>query len=161
MNLATITALIDSKIRNKTPKVVKVEHADVEQAIVNEIYSPIIWEVKDIDGVADVGNVLVRNTATGEVSNTNIGHNITLKKIGNVVFANILFINNLSTFYSSYINLLITDADYEAKSPIECITTSVGSNGQSIKVYPTKIVYNGYIAPSETVTFNFFYYTND
>lgn len=32
---ATITALINSNIRNKTPKVVKIEHADVEQSIVD------------------------------------------------------------------------------------------------------------------------------
>lgn len=35
---ATLTALIDANIRSKTPKVVKVEHADVEQAILDNGY---------------------------------------------------------------------------------------------------------------------------
>ena len=35
---ATITTLINDKIRNKTPKVIKVEHADVEQAILDNGY---------------------------------------------------------------------------------------------------------------------------
>ena len=36
--LSFITNLIDTKIRNKTPKVVKTEHADVEQALANEFF---------------------------------------------------------------------------------------------------------------------------
>jgi hypothetical protein len=39
MTQAELTALIDAKIRNKTPKVVKIEHADVEQAITDELFS--------------------------------------------------------------------------------------------------------------------------
>ena len=39
MTQAELTALINDKIRNKTPKVIKIEHADVDQAITDELFS--------------------------------------------------------------------------------------------------------------------------
>ncbi len=47
---ATLTALINANIRNKTPKVIKVEHADVEQALLNEIYPTPVSETSAADG---------------------------------------------------------------------------------------------------------------
>jgi len=67
MNLATITALINSKIRNKTPKVLKVEHADVEQAIVNEIYSDYKPEI--ITGGVDAPANTIINVISSSSSN--------------------------------------------------------------------------------------------
>lgn len=58
MTLATITALINSKIRNKTPKVLKVEHADVEQALADEIFNGYKLE-QIIDGVDDPSNTII------------------------------------------------------------------------------------------------------
>jgi len=44
MTLATITAFINNNIRNKTPKVIKTEHANVEQALANELFPSTITE---------------------------------------------------------------------------------------------------------------------
>ena len=74
MNLATLTTLIDDNIRNKTPKVIKVEHADVEQAIVDELFS----EIETITGT----------TTTG------LPYTIKASKKGNLVCLNVQTLNN-------------------------------------------------------------------
>lgn len=48
MTQAELTALIDANIRNKTPKVLKVEHADVEQEITDTIFDNVNTLVSSI-----------------------------------------------------------------------------------------------------------------
>jgi len=48
MTQAELTAFIDANIRNKTPKVVKVEHADVEQEITDTLFDNVNTLVNSI-----------------------------------------------------------------------------------------------------------------
>ena len=56
--LAQITAAIDDDIRNKTPLVLKVEHADVEQLIADEMFPDSVkieWNgTSAVDPIADI-----------------------------------------------------------------------------------------------------------
>jgi hypothetical protein len=80
MTLATITALINSKIRNKTPKVLKTEHADVEQAIVNEVFSSEIYENTNVPSLMTITSKFISPMTEG------LTFEITLKKTGNICF---------------------------------------------------------------------------
>ena len=75
MTQAELTALIDAKIRNKTPKVVKIEHADVEQAITDTLFDNVATLLFVIgalnDTISDIQAVLALNS--GVVKSINIG----------------------------------------------------------------------------------------
>ena len=74
MTQAELTALIDAKIRNKTPKVVKIEHADVEQEITDTLFDNVNTLTLVIgtlnDAILDIQAVLPKNS--GVVKSINI-----------------------------------------------------------------------------------------
>lgn len=76
--LATATTFIDSKIRNKTPKVLKIEHADVEQSIVNEICKTTTYD--------DNTKGLIVNEVVALAQG--VSYQVNFKKIGKTVFYN-------------------------------------------------------------------------
>ena len=82
--LAQITAAIDDDIRNKTPLVLKVEHADVEQLITDEMFPDSVkieWNgTSAVDPITDI----VCSTAT--LPNSKCQFQILFTKIGNRVF---------------------------------------------------------------------------
>lgn len=82
MTLATITALINSKIRNKTPKVLKTEHADVEQAIINEVFSGLKYE--EVTGSTQLPTNTIIDTAG--VFSLDVDVKLTFCKKGNIVY---------------------------------------------------------------------------
>jgi hypothetical protein len=57
MTQAELTAFIDANIRNKTPKVVKVEHADVEQEITDTLFD----NVTTLNGLISAINTSITN----------------------------------------------------------------------------------------------------
>lgn len=83
--LTELTDLIDDNIRNKTPKVVKTEHADVEQGIVNEFFkTPVKVEWNGTSSVSPTTDIIVFPTLiTGKVKFT-----IRFWKSGNNVYFN-------------------------------------------------------------------------
>jgi hypothetical protein len=111
MTLATITALINSKIRNKTPKVLKTEHADVEQAIVNEVFSSEIYESTNMPSLMTITEKFVSPMTTG------INFNITLKKTGNICFVKFFVIQTNTTTIGGNITVAkILDSSYFPKN---------------------------------------------
>jgi hypothetical protein len=92
MTLATITALINSKIRNKTPKVLKTEHADVQQAIVNEVFSGLKYE--EVTGATQLPTNTIINLASE--SQRAIDVKLTFCKKGNIVFVDGTILNKES-----------------------------------------------------------------
>jgi hypothetical protein len=84
--LAQITAAIDDDIRNKTPLVLKVEHADVEQLITDEMFpdsAKLEWSGSAVvDPIADI----VVNPSLSTLAK--IEFKIYFEKIGNQVFGN-------------------------------------------------------------------------
>lgn len=91
MNLQQITDFINLRIRNKTPKVIKSELADVQQEIVNEIYKTEIFDKNSLALIVDEIDANARN----------IGYDILFKKIGKTVFFNGVVFK--TTFFSSNI----------------------------------------------------------
>lgn len=83
--LAQITAAIDDDIRNKTPLVLKVEHADVEQLITDEMFPD---SVKiEFDGtIIDPTTNIVINPSLASLAN--LEFKIYFEKVGNHVFVN-------------------------------------------------------------------------
>lgn len=83
MNLTELTALINSKIRTKTPKVIKTEHADVEQALLNRML-PVEkgYSKNDTD-------VFMANDIFESVNFPNIFLFSLLKNVGGIVFGRI------------------------------------------------------------------------
>ena len=78
------TNLINTKIRNKTPRVIKTEHADVHQSLVDgEIYSAPVREISS-------------GTNANTTPVTNIFYNFFLKKSGNQTVISGYFTNNNS-----------------------------------------------------------------
>lgn len=57
MTQAELTAFIDDKIRNKTPKVIKTEHADVEQEITDTLFD----NVATLNGLITTLNTTISN----------------------------------------------------------------------------------------------------
>jgi hypothetical protein len=84
--LAQITAAIDDDIRNKTPLVLKVEHADVEQLITDEMFpdsAKLEWSgTAVVDPITDI----VVNPALSALAK--IEFKIYFEKVGNHVFVN-------------------------------------------------------------------------
>jgi len=85
MKKADLTDLVDDNIRNKTPKVVKTEHADVEQALVNEFFpTPVTVQWNGTSSVSPTTDIIVFPTlVTGKVKFT-----IRFWKSGNDVYFN-------------------------------------------------------------------------
>jgi len=75
MTQTELTAFIDAKIRNKTPKVIKTEHADVEQEITDTLFDNVNTLTAVIgalnDTIIDIQAVLALNS--GVVKSINIG----------------------------------------------------------------------------------------
>lgn len=82
--LAQITAAIDNDIRNKTPLVLKVEHADVEQLITDEMFpSSVQLTFNGTTQTSGTPNITVpSNVAT----DWKVSFDIYFEKIGNRVF---------------------------------------------------------------------------
>ena len=82
--LAQITAAINDDIRNKTPLVLKTEHADVEQLITNEMFPSSVkieWNgTASVDPITDI----VCSTAT--LPSSKCQFQIFFTKVGNRVF---------------------------------------------------------------------------
>ncbi len=75
MTQAELTALIDANIRNKTPKVIKTEHADVEQEITDTLFDNVnllINSISTINGYIDAINEKIALNS-GVVKSINIG----------------------------------------------------------------------------------------
>ena len=92
--LAQITAAIDDDIRNKTPLVVKTEHADVEQLITNEMF-PASTELyyNNVSQISGLPNIAVPSSIPLAFK---IEFRIHFEKIGNRVFYS-GFISNKET----------------------------------------------------------------
>lgn len=83
--LAELTDLIDDNIRNKTPKVVKTEHADVEQGLANEFFkAPVKVEWNGTSSVSPTTDIVVES---GIASGTLI-FTVHFWKSGNTVYFN-------------------------------------------------------------------------
>ena len=84
--LAQITAAIDDDIRNKTPLVLKVEHADVEQLITDEMFpDTLTFNFNGTVQTSGLPNVAVFATLA---ANWKVLLTVKLEKIGNRVFYN-------------------------------------------------------------------------
>ena len=93
--LAQITAAIDDDIRNKTPLVLKVEHADVEQLITDEMFPDSVkieWNgTSAVDPITDI-------EVSGSLSiPDNVEFKIYFWKKGNTVYIN-GYVKNKSLF---------------------------------------------------------------
>jgi hypothetical protein len=82
--LAQITAAIDDDIRNKTPLVVKTEHADVEQLIADEMFPDSV--VVEWNGTTPVNPITDIFCNTEFLSTSKCTFKIFFTKIGNRVF---------------------------------------------------------------------------
>jgi hypothetical protein len=93
---AQITTAIDAKIRNKTPLVVKVEHADVEQLITDEMFpAPVVVEWNGTAPVSPITDIICSASLQ---SSDNIKFKVLFWKQGNTVF------------YDGYVESLSTSA---------------------------------------------------
>jgi hypothetical protein len=92
--LAQITAAIDDNIRNKTPLVVKTEHADVDQLITDQLF-PTSLELyyNDVSQVSGLPHIAVPSSVP---SFYDVQFRIYFEKIGNRVFYS-GFISNTGT----------------------------------------------------------------
>lgn len=153
MNLAAITAFIDAKIRNKTPKVIKIEHADVDQAIVNILFSEIKQE----------------NNASHTITTPNgsgITYDLKFKKVGNIVYLTGRIQNNTGSTLTNYDAINITNTEYLPKQSlidsinrIPCLTKnlracSIGFTSNAIKIIDI-------LGTNDILLINGFYFTND
>lgn len=75
---AEVTAIIDSNIRNKAPKVRKGEHADVHQEITDNVFPGMFVEVRSYFPEIDSVNITIP-------LDPQIPYNLRFKKQGNVV----------------------------------------------------------------------------
>lgn len=83
---AQITTEIDAKIRNKTPLVVKVEHADVEQLITDEMFpAPVVVEWNGTAPVSPTTDIICGTTLN---SASNVKFKFVFWKQGSDVFFN-------------------------------------------------------------------------
>lgn len=82
MNLLQITQLINTKIRNAIGLIDKVDVADVNQAIVNELYSSIVVDQNIINPKVE------QIISQSEAFLKGLDFSINFKKIGNIVFYN-------------------------------------------------------------------------
>jgi hypothetical protein len=91
---AQITTAIDAKIRNKTPLVVKVEHADVEQLITDEMFpAPVVVEWDGSYPVNPISDIICSGSLS---SYDNIVFKVYFWKQGNTVYYN-GYVESLST----------------------------------------------------------------
>lgn len=148
MTLAEITALINAKIRNKTPKVLKVEHADVEQEIANIIFSETIKE--DI----------LSQTITSAFAN--ILYSLTFKKIGNLVFVT-GNITNIAPPRDNFSAVSITDAEFYAKTDYPTTVNGIDNDGNFTRILfeTNKITIKTTLGYLKATFINGFYFTND
>ena len=131
-----ITTAIDTKIRNKTPLVVKVEHADVEQLIADEFFPDSVkieWNGSSaVDPIADI----VCNNSALSLQKTQFL--IYFTKHGNRVFyrgviknfENVISIGNmvLATFETSTYNPIAAHSSCSNLIPVNAISPSILQN---------------------------------
>jgi hypothetical protein len=106
MTQAELTALINAKIRNKTPKVIKTEHADVEQEITDTLFDNVnllINSISTVNGYIDAINEKIALNS-GVVKSINIGSGT------------------------------VGDSSAKAGNISSCILNAVGSNGNTYTV---------------------------
>lgn len=153
MTLATITAFIDAKIRNKTPKVIKTEHADVEQTLANLLFPVLLEETN------------VAHTITS-LNDAKFIYNLFFKKVGNIVYVkgHIISVYN-GTIVSANI-IEITDLEFSPKAGEQFILLSRNDSiGESTKLlvagnYITLPSYSA-IAAYQQIAIDSYYHTND
>jgi hypothetical protein len=131
--LAQITAAIDDDIRNKTPLVLKAEHADVEQLITDEMFPDSV--VIEWNGTTPVNPItdIVCNSVF--LINAKCSFKIFFTKVGNRVFykgaigayAGSITLTNITiaTFATSLYKPL---TDHSSRSPIIINNGSASSN---------------------------------
>ena len=95
MTFTQITQFINDKIRNKTPKVVKIELADVQQAIVNEIYAQEFLETETNGFIFDKAEAILNN----------LSYKIKIKKTGKNVFLS-GYIYTLNALSDLHLNII-------------------------------------------------------
>jgi len=146
--LSVITAFIDSKIRNKTPKVIKTEHADVDQMIVGELFHDTIVEVS-------TGTLTITNKILSSIS-----YRLVFNKTGNktTVFG---FITNNTAFPISSQNMIaFTDSEYNSKTSVDTIFEA--SNGYTQISFSADHIYLvTNIGANETIRINPLTYLNN
>jgi len=92
--LAEITTAIDDNIRNKTPLVVKNEHADVDQLIADQLFpTSVELYYNDVEQISGLPNIAVPSSVPLFV---NTSFRIYFEKVGNRVFYS-GFISNTET----------------------------------------------------------------
>jgi len=79
MGLVSLTNLINTNIRNAVNKIIKEEHADVDQAIVDSLFEP------------DTGYT---------VNQGGLSINYNIKKLGNIVYIHISCLNTTDSYIS-------------------------------------------------------------
>lgn len=102
MTFLQITQLINNKIRNAILPITKIEHADVEQAIVNEIYANEFIETPITGVVFDK----LQAAADG------LYYEIKIKKVGKTVFLN-GYLKNTSNQIKNNYHLNIINNDFK------------------------------------------------
>jgi len=158
MSLATLTTLINNKIRNKTPKVIKTEHADVEQAIVDEFFNL---------GVLDnqLTSNLIEFNPFSRPESAVLGYSISLKKTGNVIFIYGLITNiqNVSQSFVFEPFARIKDAVNRPanNTNIAMVKTSNTQNHQYLNINTLgEIRLQGLMSPLESVSINGYFIIN-
>lgn len=164
MNLAQITQFINDKIRNKIPKVVKIELADVQQAIVNEIFTGIVIE----DNTVSIPFENIINLSDAFLKEINF--NIIFKKIGTIVFyQGYLKQSSNYPYLETFLTLKFKDTIYKPKS----LAYQYGNanNFEEINskqvlfvtggVNPSLFIYNSSIIRDKFITINGHYITEN
>lgn len=84
-SLLDLTGLVDSNIRNKTPLVLKVEHANVEQAIINELFNSEVFDNQTSQ---------IYTTKTAQSTDFLINYSLTIQRSGNRAIVKMKFTRN-------------------------------------------------------------------
>lgn len=117
-----ITTAINAKIRNKTPLVVKVEHADVEQLITDEMFpSSVKVEWNGTTSIAPTTDIICSGSLS---SPDNILFTVYFWKQGNDVYFNGIMQSLSSNF--SLDGLLLIEFDTDLYKPL--VTSKVKVN---------------------------------
>lgn len=148
-----LTTLVDDNIRNKTPKVLKDEHADVEQAIVDEVYGSVITETQSSHAITTPEGTSGRN------------YNIKLVKQGRIVFGFGSVTNSSGSTMNAGAEFFDFDAgDYYPDGNAIQFEAFKPSTQTSVELAIALDVFKlnvGSLSIGETARFQFFYYTQD
>jgi hypothetical protein len=164
MTLAQLTQLVNDNIRNAVVKIKKVTHANVEQAIINEIYSPVYREVYFGAGNTQNNSQIIERAATpGNLDTTH--HFIYVKKMGNLVWMK-GFIKNTDlnpSVGTTFLELEILDPMFYPKELQGQIMGVIpGNNIYIVNGFTNSLLQiNAQLNPNEVGYFEFFYPVND